>query len=60
MGEILSNLQGMDNSYVNKIAPMLIKRANEKKNKLPTSFYEEDIILIPKFNFKKKLQKKPQ
>ena len=32
MGEILSNLQGMDNSYVNKVAPMLIKRANKKKN----------------------------
>ena len=51
MGEILSNLQGMDNSYVNKIAPMLIKRANKKKNKLSTSFYDEDIILIPNFNF---------
>ena len=50
MGEMLSNLQGMDNSYVNKIAPILIKSAN-KKNKLPTLFYEEAIILIPKFNF---------
>ena len=51
MGEMLSNLQGMDNSYVNKIAPILIKSANKKKNKLPTLFYEEAIILIPKYNF---------